>query len=402
MRSLLLLLWLAFLAAGGVAAQEVVVVKVRAHGQGGNEAAAVKDAIVAAVGQVSGERITATSTLRMQSRESTSGVSEHGYASDARIDSFIRGVVKASRTLSVGKDPDGIYKAEVEVDVATFRHSQQLDRIRLAVVMGSRPLPPNVGADGPRFAASLVDGMSDKLVTSGKFAVLDRRQQEQAQREFDRIAAGRTAVEEQVRLQSALPADFLVVLDVADLTWSRSLLDSERARVRARAIVYDYASGQVRQAVSANLARLVKDGSLIALGQQAGSGLAEQILENVFPARVVAYEADMLVINSGNGQFEAGDRLAIFRQGEALRDPYTKESLGHAETPVAEGVVQTVLPRVSLVRAAGVRDKYPTLRGVTLVARRSAAARAPAGLSSPAPAESSGSNTRKGNDDEKW
>jgi hypothetical protein len=402
MRRMLVALCIGFLTAFGAGAQEIVIVKVRAHGQGATEAAAVKDAIVTAVGQVSGERITAASTLRMQSSESTTGKSEHSYTSDARVDSYIRGVVKGSRNISIGKSEEGIYKAEVEVDVATFRHSQQLERVRLAVVMGSRPLPASVGSEARRFAASLLDGMADKLVMSGKFAVLDRRQQEQTQREFDRIASGSTSIEERVRIQSSVPADFLVVLEVSDLSWSKSLLDSDRARIRARAIVYDYTSGQIRQAVNTNLSRLVKDGSLMGLAHQAGGGLAEQILENVFPARVVGYQSELLVINSGNGQFEVGDRVRIFRQGEALVDPYTKERLGNSETPVSEGTIDTVLPRISFVRVAGSREKFPASRGVTFVVRRSDGTQTLAPLSLPQPAGVSGSNQKRGTDDEKW
>jgi len=401
MRRFLCGLCLLLLCVTRLAAQEVVVVSVRAHGQGTTEAAAVKDAIVTAVGQVSGERIAASSTLQMQSRESNAGVSEHGYTSDARIDSFIRGVVKSSRTLSVGKDGEGIYKAEVEVGVATFRHSPQLDRIRLAVVMGGRPLP-NVGSDATRFAMSLVDGASDKLVTSGRFAVLDRRQEELAQREFDRIAAGRTGVEEQVRMRSSVPADFLVVVEAVDLTRSKSALGSDRAQLRARAVVYDYTSGQLRRAIKANVTRIVKDGSLVPLAYGTGAALAEQLVENVFPARVVAYESDLLVINSGNGQFQAGDHVQIFRAGEALVDPYTKEALGRVEKSIASGVVETVLPRVSLVRAPGVRQEVPDLRSVSLIARRADEA-SPHPVSGPATrAESSGGNPKKGNDDESW
>jgi hypothetical protein len=353
-------------------AQEIKIVTVRSHGNGMTEAAAIKDAVVEAVGRVSGERITSRSTSETSSRESSNGESEFKASFEQRIDSLIRGVVKSSRTLSVARDPaTSLFKAEVEVGVATFRQSEQLKRIKLAIVQGSMVVPRQLGADVATFMQSLINGASDKLVTAQKFAILDRQQQAAAQREYTLITSGRTAVENQVRLQSAAVADFLVVVDISDYAPSKSALGTDRAKASARAIVYDYASGQIRQSVSASATRLIRDGSKEPLASQLGAELAERIIENVFPARVIAFEADRPVINAGLGQFDIGDVVDVLRQGKVLRDPYTQENLGTAESPVAQGVVEMIMPKSALIRLPpGVQLD---LKSVNYVVRRSRA-----------------------------
>ncbi len=389
----LFLLWLGLFPTAW--AQEVVIVTVRSFGQGMTEAAAIKDGIVEAVGRVSGERISSQSTTQTSSSESTLGTSEHSANYQQRIDSMIRGVVKSSRTLSVSRDPvAGLYKAELEVSVATFKKSEQLKRIKLALVTGSQVLPRALGAESPAFLQALVNGLSDKLVTAQKFAVLDRQQRDAAQKEFSRITSGGTPVENYVRLQSTEVADFLLVIDVSDYLPSKSILGSERAKASARAMVYDYSSGQIRQSVTATAQRILRDGTSGPLAYQLGSELAEKIIDNVFPARVIAIDDGNLIINAGLGQFEIGDPVYLSRQGKSLRDPYTQENLGSLETPVAHGVIIMVMPKVSVVQLvanAGSLDP----KGSVFVVRRSRLPAPPAGASM----QTSTSTKGKQNDD---
>jgi hypothetical protein len=360
-----------FLQAQNCQAQQVVIVTVKSYGNGLTEAAAIKDAIVEAVGQVSGERITSRRTAETSSSESSNGASEFKASFDQRVDSLIRGVVKSSRTLSVNRDAvTNLFKAEVEVGVSTFKQSEQLKRIKLAIVQGSMGLPRSLGSDTQSFMQALINGASDKLVTAQKFAILDRQQREAAQKEYSLITSGRTGVENYVRLQSAAVADFLVVIDVSEYVPGKSILGSDRAKAVARAIVYDYTSGQIRQSVNATSTRIMRDGSNVGLGSQLGAELAERIIENVFPARVIAIEADRPIINAGFGQFDVGDLVQVLRQGKALKDPYTQESLGSAEIPVAHGVIEMVMPKAAIVKISS-GDRLSDLKTVSYIVRRS-------------------------------
>ncbi|NBT47527.1 MAG: hypothetical protein EBT07_06850 [Actinobacteria bacterium] len=351
-------------------AQEIVIVKVKSFGQGMTEAAAIKDAIVEAIGRVSGERISSSSQSQTKSEESTSGKSNHSVSFEQRIDSLIRGVVKSSTTLSVYRDPiAGVYKAEVEVGVATFKQSEQLNRVKLAVVMGNQPLPRALGESTSTFSQALINGVSDKLVGSRKFAVLDRQQRDVAQREFSRITSGGTPVENFVRLQSGAVADFLVVVDVSDYAPGRSTLGKDTTRATARAMVYDYTSGQIRQAVTASSKSVLRDGSAMELAVQLGGDLAEQIIESVFPAQVIAIEAGNPIINAGFGQFEVGDPVDVFKRGQALLDPYTKERLGHSEVLIGQATVEFVMPRASSIKFAG-EVRIAGLQNATYIVRR--------------------------------
>ena len=397
------LLWLPW-----AQAQQVVIVPVRSYGNGETEASAIKDAIVQAIGQVTGERITASSTVQTSSRENNKGLSEHSASVSARIDSLIKGVVKSSTTVSVEKDPaTGIYRAAVDVRVASFKGSAQLDRIKLALVMGSQPLPAALTNNAQAFTQALINGVSDKFVTSAKFAVLDRGQQAATQQEFSRITSGSAGVENYVRLQSKAIADFLVIMDISEFTVTPNALGRQRVKAGARAMVYDYTSGQIRQVVSTQSSKLMRDNAVAGVATEMGAELAEKILDNVFPPLVLGFENNTVSVNAGNGQFEVGDVVRLLRRGAALKDPYTKEMLGYAETEVGEGVVESVLPKISIIRAEGLKEKIGNTKNVSIVVRRKApTGNASVSLQSIAISAqpSSNSNPKKGdkNDDSDW
>ncbi|MGI4720787.1 MAG: CsgG/HfaB family protein [Janthinobacterium lividum] len=356
------------------AAQDVVLVPVRSYGYGPSEAAAVKDAIVQAVGQVSGERLAAATTVTTSSLEQSGRPAQHSAAIAQRIDSLIRGVVKSSNTVSVEREGDGSYRATVDVRVASLRRSAQLERVRLAVVAGAQQAPAALGEAAPEFMRALLDGLSDRLVASRKFAVLDRQEQAAVEREFAHIRSGRTGVEDYVRLQSAAAADFLVVVSVSHLSASDKLLGGARARATVRAQLLDYGSGQVRQAVSANGVKTLRPGALQAFGAELGARLAHQFVDSVFPARVIGVDGESLTVSAGESQFQRGDAVRVLRRGAALKDPDTGESLGYAEVPVGTGKVEETGARVSVVRLAGAQLEPGSLRKQTYIVRKEAAA----------------------------
>jgi hypothetical protein len=192
-------------------------------------------------------------------------------------------------------------------------------------------------------------------VSSSKFAVLDRNQQQAIQSEFSIITSGNSSVENNVRLQATAISDFLIILDLTDFNKSLNGLDRLRVKVGVRAIVYDYTSGQVRQSVKSVTSRLVRENSMSNLGEDLGAELGQKIIDNVFPALVIGFDANTVSINAGQGQFEVGDVVSFYRQGSALKDPYTKEALGFSESYLGEGVVESVLPKISIVRLDGLK-----------------------------------------------
>lgn len=85
------------------------------------------------------------------------------------------------------------------------------------------------------------------------------------------------------------------------------------------------------------------------MSQHLAARLADHLIDKVFPMVVVQIEGELVYINRGeDGGLSAGAVLNVYRPGEGLIDPYTKEVLGSAERLVGKVKVTRVNPNFSL------------------------------------------------------
>jgi hypothetical protein len=124
---------------------------------------------------------------------------------------------------------------------------------------------------------------------------------------------------------------------------------------------------------------MLRPGALAALGAGLGASLGHQLVESVFPARVIGADGAALTVSAGESQFAPGDAVRVYRRGAALKDPDTGESLGYAEQLFGGGRVEQATARVSVVRLAGQAIEPGTLKKQVFIVRKDTAAQSDAG-----------------------
>lgn len=340
--------------------QEIKIVSVRSSGHGSTQSLAVKDAILEAVAQVTGQRISLKATATEKSFESTKRGNEYEAEYARKVDSVIRGVVKNSSTLSVDFDTAaGQYKAVVDVGVATLARSPQLARPKIAIVPGRSKF--NYGPYA-NLIEGLTDGLTNIIVPSQKFAVLDRVENQAVQKELLVASTSNAAIEEAVRLQSTVSADLLLVMNITDIKKIDTNV-GDRIILKANVKLLDYSTGQVRYSLSRGVTGiLVGNQTEKLVGQRLGKVLGVEMMEYGFPSTVVGIDGKYLTIDAGNSKFQPGDKVRIFFRGPDLEDPNTGESLGGSQREVAQGVVETTAERVSVVVATSGRSELENLQ----------------------------------------
>lgn len=140
-------------------AGQLDVVSVTATGFGSSAAAATVDAVRNGVASVNGERIESTERVRKSSTSATGAETQSSRTIDEDIRRTTNGVVKSWRALST-QPSEGGFQATVQIGVVVLRQSEQMKRIKIAVV------PSHGQADSN--TAALVDGITTDLVESRK------------------------------------------------------------------------------------------------------------------------------------------------------------------------------------------------------------------------------------------
>jgi hypothetical protein len=332
------LLWLMACVAS---AQQVMIVSVTANGYGRTEAQALSDAVINGVAQVNGETVAASMRVTTTSTASTSGGESGRRTIEEDIQRRTRGVVKAWKPVSVNATGAGDFSATAQVSVAVLKRSEQLKRMKLAIVPSRR--------GDPALSATLAEEVVSNLTTSRKFAIMDRKNNDAIASQLNRIRTGGGAIEDQVRLTGEVAPDFLVVVTLDPVG-----RNSAKPSVVGSLEVIDYSSRQVKFSEKKSFPFKVGDDSSnrrrIAM---LGKGLSRAVIQTVYPPIVVGMDEGFITIGQGSDFFNKGDVLVVKKMGNAIRDPHTGEFLSNEQTEVGKAEITYVDERIARAKVSG-------------------------------------------------
>jgi len=351
-------------------------------GYGVSKKEAVINGLLEAIQQVKGARLKGAEKLHSyfeEAYDTRNGVdtSKSSMSSSQQEDIYkqVQGIVSSYELLDMSPGENGHgWDAILRVYVPRYEppgispHSRR----KLAVMpfrytassftVGNRIIP----------AEELSRQFTQKLVTeltqSRRFTVLDREYICEYFREKKLLLSGDTPLEEQVRLGEVLGIDYMVVGTISKAAITRTAYQIKtlgRTGYRDKAtFVVDYRiivlpNRQVKWADSVSLTvdnkqlhQLAGSNDMEAMQQaileKAARELTHKALSNIYPIRVAAIQPDgTLILNQGGMTIKKGEVFDIFRTGKKVIDPYSKESLGAAETRVAIASVERVLAKQS-------------------------------------------------------
>ena len=333
-------------ATNSLSAQQISAVSVTSVGVGINIDEATTRALVRAVSQVNGESVASSMRLSSETREtaksnpdgSISATFNDSESLKQEIESKTKGVVKSWRMISSKSLPTREVEVTITSEIFILKRSKQLDRLKIAVVGGQR--------GDTEFAQLVQSYLINDLVTSRKFAVMDRKNVAVIQQQLNKIRANKGALEDQVRLSAELAPDLLAIL-------STELVGkgTPRQRVVVTLEIVDYATRQVK--FSEKRSRLVKPESYSKIDMMAkgvSKGLYRTVLQTAFPPTVVGVEDGVFTIAQGSDFFAKGDKIVLRRMGKPIRDPHTGEFLSRGFQDVAEGQIIFSDLRISQAR----------------------------------------------------
>ena len=373
---MLLAVSLPLLAGAALAEVKTTTKNIRALGYGATPHDAVQDALVQAVQQHKGVHVDSR-----QVQETVAGsfskIRDGKEASEAHLGDVIqkqvatktKGDISGYTIVDQGVGPDGRNWAEVET---TFCSSAYVNpglptdkRRRFAVYpfnaagheyfISGRPVP------GVRIANAVTDAIIAQLVQSRKFAVLQRQDMAGYSAERALLSSSSAGKLERLKLGKLLGADYLLTGDVmsfnADTTQAVSALTGERFAGGGAEIVLSYelmlmATQEIKWAdtVAVNVVlpgKVDSDSSLASAFDTLGNRVAMDLLENIYPPKIVALRGAEVQLNMGGKSYAVGDTVDVFALGPAVVDPYTKESLGPSERFVMSIVISRVTPKTA-------------------------------------------------------
>ncbi|MFJ2994847.1 CsgG/HfaB family protein [Pandoraea sp. NPDC087047] len=291
------------------------------------------------------------------------------------------GVIQHLRVVSL--DEPGVisqrYKATIQADIAKFKPSADMQKLKVVigpVVFAQASLPMgDTSVPSREVAATLRQRVSDALVQTGRFAVLDREMSPEIERELDMISSGQAPSAELTKLSQAASADLVWSARVSAFNYTRlarQLRTSDRQLVSYSggwALSQKMVNVATRQVLaSSSLSNTLPATAPTTLGNgvdgqrilnemtdQASKAIVSAILQSTFPITVVSRDGTNVVVSQGGQALREGARYAVVAMGNEFKDPQTGQSLGRTENPCCELVVERVTQNLSYGHLENVR-----------------------------------------------
>jgi curli biogenesis system outer membrane secretion channel CsgG len=380
---IIVVIGIALACSSSLAADQVKLVPVTASAWGASKSEAIKAALGEAVAQVTGRAIAAETSMQTKSSESvendTESYSREKTTSQNVAESY-RGVVDSYEVIDVIASGSG-WEASVSARVARLVASKS-KRKPLAI------FPFTFGREafavlGQHFDSAeasrlFTQAVVEKVTSSRRFMVVDREFLEVAQKEASLVVDNpMVPMSRLMEIANTVVAEYMVVGQLEGFTivsQKRELKGfdqpfvTRQANVSVTYRVIDVASNQVKYAGTDVFSfandEIAGGTQSVALAttvlSKAAERLSETMLDAIYPILVAGVSGERLTLNQGGDLVKRGSVYDIYRYGEKIFDPYSRESLGREEIPVGTVTISEVRPKMSFAMLGDVEEDIET------------------------------------------
>ncbi len=352
------------------------------HGRGRNAdyRTAVYEALVQAMSQVQGVSLQDSRDVAMDSlkqlkstKQGEDNIDELRESLKQNVSAQTKGRVLSYEITSEKHDEAmGLWYIELDAKVpGQYTVGLPADNRRRMIVMPFRSLTDKVTVFGQTLqmgntCETIAAGLNENLVQTRRFTMLDRAFNGETMAELSRLNLENASAGDFGRFQQLLVTDYMVIGTVKmypspaasynQWTGTTTANDGPFIEISYRVILVP--TSQLKWAGTIIVPYSACRGDSIDTALASGMSVASQeichdIVNNIYPIRVTAKTTFELVLNQGGKNIRAGEVFDVFRQGEAIIDVTSGETLGAPEEKIASIQVTRVDPKMSYARVIG-------------------------------------------------
>ena len=358
----------------------VIVDEVPAKGSGLSEQAAVYDALTHAVRMVRGVEVETKRALEFMNEEGgKNGKARDLWKNSQKVDitSKTKGYIKSYRVVAgPNRRADGTgWVVDLIAFVPRFQapgqNKDHLKRMAIIPFRASRPAYNLGTAKIPAGQVSSLFGqkLSEYMIQARKFRVLDREYSLEVNNEKDLLKKGAAPLEDMLELEQRLGTDYLVVGNIREYALTQKVFEPGfglPAEVRSTAnVILEFRVIEVatQQAVWADTKNMVYDDQALTQVirvpnpeveqyQQALMGLAadeivNEILDVIYPIKVMHAEGQDVILNQGGKRVRPGTYYKVEGPSKVLVDPDTGLKIKVGDSNTSTLVITEVMPKYS-------------------------------------------------------
>jgi len=346
------------------------------HGRGRNAdyRTAVYEALVQAMSQVQGVSLQDSRDAAMDSlkqlkstKQGDDNIDELRESLKQNVSARTKGRVLSYEITSEKHDEAmGLWYIELDAKVpGQYMVGLPADNRRRMVVMPFRSLTDKANVFGQDLqmgpaCESIAAALNENLVQTRRFTMLDRAFNNETMAELSRLNLENASAGDFGRFQQLLVTDYMVIGTVKIFSspaasynqWTGVTTQNDGPFLEIAYRVILVPTSQLKWAGTIIVPYSACRGDSVDTALASGMSVAAQevchdIVNNIYPMRVTAKTTFELVLNQGGKNVRAGEVFDVFRQGEAIIDVTSGETLGAPEEKIATIQVTRVDPKMS-------------------------------------------------------
>jgi curli biogenesis system outer membrane secretion channel CsgG len=221
---------------------------------------------------------------------------------------------------------------------------------------------------------TLIDRMTNSIINTRKFSVIDNARLKEAITEQSKIDSGISDTKDAPQKGKIKSAGFILYGTVLSLGYEASatkgdgysgvrvnakvelnvrFMDAETGEAKAsKTIIADVSKSTIKSEATASESNLGEQ-ALQAAIEKAACEVTEKLMDLAFPTMIIKVSKRNVTINMTEERAEKGMLLEVFEVGEDMKDPDTGESLGADEELLGELKITRVSPRFAKAKPLG-------------------------------------------------
>ena len=349
---------------------KLTVVSVSITGVGFNSKDAIKDGLVQAISQVNGLQMSSQTSSSMVSFETVKDGDETFASSSSfqeKVKQNTKGVIQSWQIISVGKNQSGeMFEAKLNVNVSKLQLSSELKRMRFVVSPVKINNQIKDRSSAKSFEKIFNSQLRSMLVKSNRFALLDRKNSKEIDKEINFIKGSNVRTEELAKLGNKVGADYIIVTSLQNInnkTIKTKLMgetiSTKQSEIDLTISIIDIATSQIIFSDSMSLSQA--GGSLSKFSKLIADRLARKITDTFFPAKLIAFKNNKLTVDQGNSFFNKKSTYNIIKLGPRVIDQTLNQFSGRVENIVGKAQFLEGSSKQSVLKLINLEDKETLL-----------------------------------------
>ena len=349
---------------------KLTVVSVSITGVGFNSKDAIKDGLVQAISQVNGLQMSSQTSSSMVSFETVKDGDETFASSSSfqeKVKQNTKGVIQSWQIISVGKNQSGeMFEAKLNVNVSKLQLSSELKRMRFVVSPVKINNQIKDRSSAKSFEKIFNSQLRSMLVKSNRFALLDRKNSKEIDKEINFIKGSNVRTEELAKLGNKVGADYIIVTSLQNInnkTIKTKLMgetiSTKQSEIDLTISIVDIATSQIIFSDSMSLSQA--GGSLSNFSKLIADRLSRKITDTFFPAKLIAFKNNKLTVDQGNSFFNKKSIYNIIKLGPRVIDQTLNQFSGRVENIVGKAQFLEGSFKQSVLKLISLEDKETLL-----------------------------------------